>query len=96
MKKSTVSLLSFVAIMSIIGGCAPSVRVTQAGHAKQFEVTLSSNEFGIMETEELLNEWHIQARSTCNGDDYRVVTRDILQGKDSFDEVIVTGIIECN
>ena len=95
MKKSTVSLLSLVAIMLIVWGCAPSVTVTQAGHDRQFEVTVSSNEFGIAETEELLNEWHKQARSSCEGDDYRVVTRDILQRERPFDEVLVTGIIEC-
>ncbi len=95
MKKST-SLTIILLASIILAGCAPSVSVTQAGHAKQFEVTVSSNEFGMAETQELLNEWHKQARLSCKGDDYRVVTRDILQRERPFDEVLVTGIIECN
>ena len=56
MKKTTISLLSLIAIMSIVWGCAPSVTVTQAGHAKQFEVTVSSNDFGFAESQELIDE----------------------------------------
>jgi hypothetical protein len=86
-------ILSISAI--IFAGCAPSVTVTPAGHARQFEVTVSSNEFGIADTEELLHEWHSQARLSCRGNDYRVITRDILQ-REPFEETLVTGIIECN
>lgn len=96
MKKSLLSLLSFVAIMSIVSGCAPSVTVTPAGHDRQFEVSVSSNDFSFTETQDLLNEWHQQARSSCGGDDYRVVTRDILQREEPFNEMLVTGIIECD
>ena len=95
MKTSLMIVVTLVAGITILSGCAPSVSVTQAGHAKQFEVTVTSNEFGAMDTQELLNEWHIQARSSCQGYDYRVVSRDILQREQQFNEVLITGIIEC-
>lgn len=94
--KACTSISVFVVAAIILTGCAPSVTVTPAGHAKQFEVTISSNEFGYMETEELLDEWHTQARLSCHGGDYRVVTRDIVQRDEPFHEILVTGIIECN
>jgi hypothetical protein len=95
MRKATVSLLVIITLASTGWGCAPSVTVRQAGHARQFEVTVSSNEFSFAETQDLLNTWHQQARSTCGGD-YRVVSRDILERKEPFNEMLVTGIVECH
>jgi hypothetical protein len=96
MKTVTYLVLTLFVAVVIVSGCAPSVTVTKAGHERQFEVTVSSNEFGLAETQELLDEWHKQARSSCYGGDYRVVTRDILQREDPFDEILITGIIECD
>lgn len=95
MKTRGIALILLAGIL-MVSGCAPSVTVTPAGHAKQFEVTVTSNDFGMSESQELLNEWHKQARSSCRGSDYRVITRDILQREEPFHELLITGIIECN
>lgn len=95
MKKSLSGLLAGVMMMAVMAGCAPSVTVRQAGHARQFEITVSSDDFSFADTQDLLDEWHEQARSSCGGN-YTVVNRDIVQRPEPFNEIFVTGIVECN
>jgi hypothetical protein len=80
--------------MVFLWGCAPSVTVTQAGDEKQFEITVSSNDF-TDETEEIIEAWHEKARETCSGNNYKVITRDIIQKEEPLDELLITGIVEC-
>lgn len=80
--------------MVFLWGCAPSVTVTPAGHEQQFEVTVSSNDF-TDDSEELINAWHKEARAACSGRDYKVITRDIIQKEEPFQEFVITGIVEC-
>ena len=46
-------------------------------------------------TEDLIDDWHQKARETCQGGNYRVITRDILNKDEPFNELLITGIIEC-
>ena len=96
MKKSTIGMLFLFAIASLVWGCGPSVSVRPAGSADQFEVTVTSDEFGVVDTQELLDTWHEQARASCNGGNYRIVTRDFVQNESISEETTLTGIIECH
>ncbi len=95
MKMSKLIAVSLVTSIIFLWGCAPSISVTPAGNEKQFEITVSSTDFVFDDTEELLNVWHKKARETCGGDNYRVITRNIIYREDSINEILVTGIIEC-
>ena len=86
--------VTLLAGMFFLWGCAPSVMVTPAGDEQQFEITVSSNDF-TDDSEELINAWHKEARSTCSGRNYKVITRDIIQKEDPFQEFVITGIVEC-
>ena len=81
--------------MIFLSGCAPSVTVTHAGGDRQYEVTVKSSEFSFNDTEEMIEAWHKEARNTCHGGNYRVITRDIIEQHDPVDEITITGIIEC-
>jgi len=70
------------------------VTVTPAGHDKQFEITVSSNDF-TDDTEELIEAWHQKAREACSGDNYKVIIRDIIHKEEPFREFVITGIVEC-
>lgn len=95
MKNSKAFILSLLVTLILLSGCAPAVTVTHAGYDKQFEVTVRANDFAIGETEELIQTWHQEARQTCNGHDYRVITRDIIDKVEPFNELVITGIVEC-
>jgi hypothetical protein len=86
--------VTLLAGMVFLWGCAPSVTVTPAGHEQQFEITVSSNDF-TDDSEELINAWHKEARAACNGGNYKVITRDIIQKEEPFQEFVITGIVEC-
>lgn len=81
--------------MIFLSGCAPSVTVTHAGSDRQYEVTVQSSEFSFSDTESTIEAWHKEARKTCHGGNYRVITRDIIERHDPVDEITITGIIEC-
>lgn len=80
--------------MMLLVGCAPTVSVTPAGQDKQYEVTVRSNDLAFGKTEELIQAWHQKAREICSGD-YSVISRDVIQKDEPFDEIVITGIIEC-
>ncbi len=87
--------LSTVFGMFFFSGCAPSVSVTPAGQDRQYEVSVSSNEFSVSDTNELITLWHEKAREACNGGNYKVITRDVIQKSEPVEETLMTGIIEC-
>ena len=87
--------LPAIAGLVMFSGCAPSVSVTPAGQDRQYEVSVSSDEFTISNTNELITLWHEKAREACNGGNYRVITRDVIQKTAPVEETVMTGIIEC-
>jgi hypothetical protein len=86
--------VTFLVGMIFLSGCAPSVTVTEAGSSEQFEITVSSNDF-TDDSEELIDAWHKEARNTCGGNNYKVITRDIIHKEEPFSEFVITGIVEC-
>ena len=94
MKRMTHAGIGVLIAMMLLVGCAPTVTVTPAGQEKQYEVTVRSNDLAFGETEELIQSWHQQARETCNGN-YNVISRDVIQKDEPFDEIVITGIVEC-
>lgn len=76
-------------------GCAPSVSITPAGQDRQYEVSVSSNEFSVSDTNDLIALWHEKAREACSGGNYQVITRDVIQNTEPVEETVMTGIIEC-
>ena len=95
MKRNIMISIILACNLVIIVGCAPSVTVTPAGHDRQYEVTVTSTDFTFGSTEEMLREWHSKAREACRGQDYRVVTRDVINREEPFNELVITGIVEC-
>ena len=92
--------LQWLCMPAIVGfvffsGCAPSVNITPAGQDRQYEVSVSSDEFTISNTNDLINIWHEKAREACQGGNYTVMTRDIIQNAEPINETVMTGIIEC-
>lgn len=79
----------------VFSGCAPSVSVTPAGQDRQYEVSVSSDEFSVSDTNDLITLWHEKAREACNGGNYQVITRDVIQKSEPIEETVMTGIIEC-
>ena len=96
MKLSKILGLSLLAGLFILAGCAPSVSVTPAGHDRQYEITVRSNDFTFSDTEDLIDAWHQKSREACHGNNYRVITRDIINKEEPFNELLITGIIECD
>jgi hypothetical protein len=94
MKVSTIIGISLLIGSILLVGCGPTVTVTPAGHEKQYEVTIRSNDFAFDETEELIQAWHQKARETC-GSNYNVISRDVFQKEDPFNEIVITGLVEC-
>lgn len=92
-RMSTIGTVAVISMMLLVG-CAPSVTVIPAGQEQHYEVTVRASEFAIEETEELIQLWHEKAAETCGGT-YSVIRRDLLQHGDPFDEVVITGIVEC-
>lgn len=76
-------------------GCAPSVTVTPAGSDRQYEISVSTDEFSVNSTEELIQAWHEKARETCGGGDYQTISRDVINRDAPENTLTVTGIIEC-
>jgi hypothetical protein len=95
MKTSQLILYSLLASMLLFGGCAPSVTVTQAGSDRQFEITVNSNDFTSGSTEDFIAAWHQKAREACSGRNYNVISRDIVNKEAPFNELVITGIVEC-
>jgi hypothetical protein len=83
----------FIGMMLLVG-CAPSVTVIPAGQAQQYEVTVHSNELTLEDTEGLILTWHQKARETC-GSQYGVISRDVIEHGESSNDIVITGIIEC-
>ena len=96
MKISKLMMIILLAGGVAVWGRAPSVSVSQAGHAKQYEITVKSNDFTSGDTEDRIQSWHQKARETCGGYDYTVISRDIVSKEEPFNEFLITGIIECN
>ncbi len=94
MKISAIIEISLLIGSLLLVGCAPTATVTPAGHEKQYEVTIRSNDFAFGETEELIQAWHQKAREAC-GSNYNTISRDIIQKDEPFDEIIITGLVEC-
>lgn len=76
-------------------GCAPSVTVTPAGSDRQYEISVSTDEFSVNSTEELIQAWHEKSRETCGGGDYQTISRDVINRDAPENTLTVTGIIEC-
>jgi hypothetical protein len=95
MKRNITMSIILACSLAIVAGCAPSVSVTPAGHDRQYEVTVTSTDFTFGTTEEMLREWHGKAREACGGQDYRVVTRDVINREQPLNETVITGIVEC-
>jgi hypothetical protein len=96
MKIFPVSGIGLIAAMILLGGCAPSVSVTQAGSSNQFEVSVRSSAFSTKTSEELTEDWHKKARETCDGGDYTIVSRDITTTDGAaLEGIYISGVIEC-
>lgn len=95
MKRNLTLSIILACSLALIAGCAPSVTVTPAGHDRQYEVTVTSNDFTFGSTDEMLRDWHNKAREACRGQNYRVVTRDVINREEPFNEMVITGIVEC-